>query len=1738
MTHPYHRFQHLLRYCTLLLGVLWLGSSAATAQSGPYGNEWIVPSQQYYKIKIAQDGIYRLDYNYLTQAGISGVNPQRFQLWRRGREVAIFVGPNNPATLTSSTYIEFYGQHNDGALDVGMYKNPQDHHQKGFSLYTDTAAYFLTVSATANGKRITPTSLAPVGGVHPYWLKDSVQVTATLPSTGDEQNIFYKPWGEAGEGFFSAIHGVGQGANVNPMPYAWDILKEVAPTGPNPRIEFTIVGATNNVHELTLSVGDKGGAPKRALGAPVVIQALGRRRVSYPVLRSDIDATGWLQLFIRVNENLTPNEKNWFRLASARLTYPALSGWPTGRRSVRFQNDSTLGSAPAFYQFDNTPASVYGFDVTDPYNVQRIEGVVASGTRRAYVFPNALPGRVTRALMLADVDKALMPSAAARVQFLNIAPASYNFLIVTSAALMKPTAGSANPVQDYATYRAARFNPLVVTSEQLYDQFHYGEKSALAVRQFALYMLTDSRPKSLLLLGQGITPTEGVTVGTGNSRLSYYYRLNPERYRLVDSNGQLTGPVIRDLVPTSTRAPSDIFFTADWPHNDYAGRMATGRLAAGTPAEVLAYLNKLKQYETNLDASLDSQPWRKNSISLLGAQDEFEYQQFGRYLNKYKKRIESRFFAGKVTNTYTTAGIATSKNISADLNAGLSLITYFGHGDPAVLQLDLGDINDPTSGYNNQGKYPVMVVSGCAAGNAFRAERAKYSQDWMFADQKGLVGFMSETGFGLPGDLDQLHDSLYKALLNDPIWYGRPMAEVQNETIRRLQKGSYVSESAISSWMGTVWHADPALRMYSPLQPDFAFGAPAIEIKPDGTEPVRANSPSFKILVRVRNPGKVTRDKLDILIERKYDPVLSNNRKPDIIEKRSLTPPFSLGDTTYTFTLPNPEAPAKIFGNNTFTVTLDDQNKVAELNETNNQAKYDFVFQQEGITLLNPPEFALVAPNNVRLVGQTNDPAGTVRGFELELDTVPTFNAIVQRTKIRAALLADWRPKLPTLPGRDSVVWYWRMRFETPGAGETSEWSTSSFRVVPGTTGGWSQSHHGQFKRDELNGLTVAAPSGKWSFNQITQGVTLQTKGGGDGTSLTYQPGYGIQLGSEPVNTTNCGVGVPNILVSVYDGSTLKPLRTIGGGPYDSCGQAPNPYYHFAADATDNINTAARQAQLLALLTHIPQGAYVALVSINKVNFSSFSPALKAAFTALGAQRIGTLQDSDPYAFFTRKMAVQPAAQEATATTGGTVPRSSQVVTLSGALETFGTSGTLSSTRIGPAQEWTTLYHTIRVEPSDSYRLQLVGIDTQGNSKVLESNINLAKREFALSAVSAKLYPYLQLQLTTEDAANHTAPQIEQLLITYRGYPEGIVRRDSVVAKTPTIYDPAALAKQATGSGKITVPVIFQNVSALPFGTPLKAAFTLRSGTKEATKEFDVPALSANGTVAFIAELDVRELYGDISGSVILNLDKNGSRLPELYYFNNELTIPTFHVEDSSVPPVLDVAFDGQHILNGDIVSPRPVISVVLTDEDLLRPITDRNAFDLILTPRNGTPVKINLNASNVTFTTDPAKGTARIDYEPGQAKALDDGQYTLEVQGRDATGRTAGTENYKVQFEVINTSSITNIFPYPNPIIHKAKFVFTLTGAELPRNMKIQIMTLTGKVVREIMMQEMGMLRIGNNITDYAWDGTDEYGDRLANGTYLYRVVMDDAQNKFERRTTVADKAFKNGWGKLVLLR
>jgi len=80
----------------------------------------------------------------------------------------------------------------------------------------------------------------------------------------------------------------------------------------------------------------------------------------------------------------------------------------------------------------------------------------------------------------------------------------------------------------------------------------------------------------------------------------------------------------------------------------------------------------------------------------------------------------------------------------------------------------------------------------------------------------------------------------------------------------------------------------------------------------------------------------------------------------------------------------------------------------------------------------------------------------------------------------------------------------------------------------------------------------------------------------------------------------------------------------------------------------------------------------------------------------------------------------------------------------------------------------------------------------------------------------------------------------------------------------------------------------------------------------------------------------------------------------------------------------------------------------------------------------------------------------------------------------------------------------------------------------------------MSGKVVKEITKEELGLINLGFNATDYRWNGTDDFGSKLANGVYLYRVITSEINGEKIKaiENSALDGYFKKGFGKLVIMR
>jgi hypothetical protein len=382
-----------------------------------------------------------------------------------------------------------------------------------------------------------------------------------------------------------------------------------------------------------------------------------------------------------------------------------------------------------------------------------------------------------------------------------------------------------------------------------------------------------------------------------------------------------------------------------------------------------------------------------------------------------------------------------------------------------------------------------------------------------------------------------------------------------------------------------------------------------------------------------------------------------------------------------------------------------------------------------------------------------------------------------------------------------------------------------------------------------------------------------------------------------------------------------------------------------------------------------------------------------------------------------------------------------------------------------------------------------------------------------------------------QDKLNNTPYQLKYWRLTYDPAPEGAVAPNSFFSMKDTV-DVAE---------PLEFKMAFKNVSKTAFADSItiKAIVTDQNNVTHVLPLWKTRSLSTQpDTLHVTFPVDTRQLVGSNSLYVEVNPD---NAQPEQYHFNN-FFYKSFYVRPDTLNPLMDVTFDNVHILNNDIVSANPDIMIKLKDESKWFLMDDTSTVNVQVRFPDNSLRNYAYDGTTLTYTAPQqapsTNNTATINVKPTFDQ---DGEYELLVAGRDMSKNRTGNLQYRVTFQVYNKHMISNMLNYPNPFTTSTAFVFTITGSQVPQNLKIQILTVTGKVIREITKEELGPIHIGRNITDFKWDGTDQYGQKLGNGVYLYRVVSNlngKSLDKFESENAQTDKFFNKGYGKMYLMR
>jgi hypothetical protein len=829
-----------------------------------------------------------------------------------------------------------------------------------------------------------------------------------------------------------------------------------------------------------------------------------------------------------------------------------------------------------------------------------------------------------------------------------------------------------------------------------------------------------------------------------------------------------------------------------------------------------------------------------------------------------------------------------------------------------------------------------------------------------------------------------------------------------------------------------------------------------------------------------------------------------------------------------------PISPTTDAGLNKFFVKLDNTDRISEIYETNNELTgtnaIEFFIFENTLTPVYPYNFSIINTQNITYAASTANPLLASSNYLMQIDTTELFNSAFKKTYNKTGVggVVEFNPT--NLTFTDSSVYYWRTAV-VPTSGDTI-WNKFSFVYLPNSTAGFNQSHYYQDLKSKYDANIFLNTSRRLEFTNFPNFVNISTGNAPQNGFQVISAGLGGAIQCQFGTTYN------TFQFGVFDGNTGIIKKNIPLGLYSSTstGVRTNQFEFKFATPSDRNN-------IVKFIDSMPNNAFIVMYSLfNNITGSSnsfvnswqndtltygLSGSLYHRLKSYGFTQIDSFYRNVPLIFKFTKDNSSPSFQQVGSNISDPISAIAPIVVSN-------VKGEVTSQLYGPAKAWGQFHwrgSSLEAPTKDIVSFSIIGVNNTGTEVPLMS-VDSSIKDVDISSVNATTYPYLKIKMTNIDSLKATPYQLRYWRVNYTPLPEGAIAPNILFAMKDTV----------DVGEPINFSVAFKNVGLVKFDSLMKISLRIKTNNNY-DSVINIPKgkiLIVGDTLKASYTIPTENYIGN--NTLVVEFNANNDQ-PEQFHFNNVL-YKNFYVKGDVINPLLDVTFDGVHILNRDIVSSKPDILIKLKDENKFLGFRMQDTALLkvqIKYPGQNNAVRYYFNNDTMRFT--PAnlsagENTATIHLRPYLTK---DGDYELTVTGKDRSGNNAGALDYHTTFSVVNKAMISELLNYPNPFTTSTAFVFTLTGSQIPQNLRIQVLTITGKVVREITKEELGPIHVGRNITEFKWDGTDMYGQKLANGVYIYRVITNLNGKSLEKYRADGDdtnKYFNKGYGKMYLMR
>lgn len=825
--------------CLLLLSVGLLAQN--------YNNEWINQEQDYYKITLNKQGLYRITYSALIQTEFP-LEGDGFMLWHKGQEIPIYV--SSTGTLDENDFIEFYGEANDGSIDAALFEQTGWQLSTDKSLYTDTSAYYLTwsntVLTTQRYININNDLSSPPAAESYFW-HTTLRTLNNQHNDGnnaifdDVPNPDFAPC----EGFVGTT--IATGATVNYNLNSLSIYTD--DTALTASLQTKIVGQSADPdlaldHIVEVSVNDNTLENISYDGFDCVTESynlplnyLIEPQSTISVTSVDDagsinqNAVAYLELEYPHNFNFNNVPQFYFELANDTEKYLEISNFEGGNTAILLDMTNQLRMEVDFNAIDGN----YRVYLPEPTNT-------SSSTRRIFISSTLTPFVLTNISSVTATNFTDYSNLNNQAGFVIISPK-----ILADAAVQ------------YAEYRSSfaggNYRVRIAFIEDLYDQYSYGiGKHPLAIKNFIKDAVSNwTIPlEYVLLLGKGISYKESTY-----NPFAFDQNLLPS-FGDVASDAMLATPDLASYIPD----------------------VAISRIPAKTNQEVVNYLNKLQAHDLTQFGNTCGleQLWRKSVLNLYQADEDTDISNFTAYIEELTTYLnEGKLGAQSVGsfNNNALGGIAIPE-INNAMTSGVGLINFVGNSYNGYWATDI----QAPENYLNENLYLPFIssVSNNVAemyGFSFSGVQSML-EDFVLAENAGCVAFWANTDTWYTNNLLTYNTAIYENLSNNN--YGQAFLHTSQAVATQLapepsNENYYAYRYCVQT---TTLAGDPAISLAPRLSPEFVIDEENSSFYNTGTNTpifsdplfVSSTMPEFEARIVVYNIGEVVTDEISINVTR------------------------------------------------------------------------------------------------------------------------------------------------------------------------------------------------------------------------------------------------------------------------------------------------------------------------------------------------------------------------------------------------------------------------------------------------------------------------------------------------------------------------------------------------------------------------------------------------------------------------------------------------------------------------------------------------------------------------------------------------------------------------------------------------------------------------------------------------------------------------------------------------------